>query len=75
LNGCSLRHSGCIGASAFTRSMAKAKLTYIGCSHHRVPSLSKVAIRLRYLHEFWRAFARHGRDELQDRLLRVAIVP
>src|SRR5260370_29672478 len=33
------------GASAFTRSSAKANWTYIGCSTQRVPSLSKVAMR------------------------------
>src|SRR6266481_7227030 len=38
-------HSGCRGASAFTRSSAKAIWTYIGCSTHSVPSLSKVAMR------------------------------
>ena len=33
------------GASAFTRSSAKASWTYIGCSAHSVPSLSNVAMR------------------------------
>jgi len=37
--------SGCFGASSLTRSSTKANWTYIGCSIHRVPSLSKVAIR------------------------------
>src|SRR6267154_5325170 len=37
-------HSGCSGASALTRSSAKASWKYIGCSAHSVPSLSKVAI-------------------------------
>ena len=33
------------GASALTRSRTKASWTYIGCSIHSVPSLSKVAMR------------------------------
>src|SRR6516164_846054 len=45
LNGCLSAHSGCWSDSAFTRSSAKASCTYIGCSHHSVPSLSKVAMR------------------------------
>ncbi len=38
-------HSGWDGASAFTRSSAKASWAYIGCSTHSVPSLSKTATR------------------------------
>src|SRR5262249_45003883 len=45
LNGCFFFHTGCCGASAFTRSRAKASWVYIGCSTHKVPSLSKVAMR------------------------------
>src|SRR5882724_9490597 len=45
LKGCLSFHSGCKGAMALTRSSAKASWTYIGCSHHSVPSLSKVAMR------------------------------
>src|SRR6266702_427292 len=45
LKGCLSFHSGCKGAIAFTRSSIKASWTYIGCSHHSVPSLSKVAMR------------------------------
>ena len=45
LNGCVFFHSGWSGASAFTRSSAKASWVYIGCSTHRVPSLSNVAMR------------------------------
>jgi hypothetical protein len=45
LNGCFVFHSGCSGASAFTRASAKANWTLIGCSAQSVPSLSKVAMR------------------------------
>ena len=45
MNGCFLFHSGCCGASALTRSIAKMIWKYIGCSAHSVPSLSKVAMR------------------------------
>ena len=45
LNGCRVFHSGCCGASAFTRSIANASWKYIGCSDHSVPSLSNTAIR------------------------------
>src|SRR6266436_2866694 len=44
-NGSVVFHSGCCGTSALTRSSAKCNCTGIGCSHHRVPSLSKVAMR------------------------------
>jgi hypothetical protein len=37
--------SGCCGASFFTRSNAKRACVYIGYSIHKVPSLSKVAMR------------------------------
>jgi hypothetical protein len=45
LNGCRSFHSGTCGASALTRSRAKAPWTYIGCSVHSVPSLSNTAMR------------------------------
>ena len=45
LNGCLVFHSGCFGASAFTRSKGKNPWTYVGCSLQRVPSLSKTAMR------------------------------
>ncbi len=45
LNGWVVAHSGCSGASAWTRSSAKASWVYIGCSTQSVPSLSKVAMR------------------------------
>ena len=45
LKGCLAFHSGCSGASLTTRSRAKASCVYMGCSTHRVPSLSKVATR------------------------------
>ena len=38
-------HSGCCGASAFTRSKAKSAWKYIGCSAQSVPSLSNMAMR------------------------------
>jgi len=38
-------HSGCCGASAFTRSMANRNWKYNGCSAQSVPSLSNVAMR------------------------------
>ncbi len=38
-------HSGCWGAIALTRSMAKKAWKYIGCSAHSVPSLSNTAMR------------------------------
>jgi hypothetical protein len=44
-NGSCCFHSGCCGANTFTRSRAKISWKYIGCSAHRVPSLSKVAMR------------------------------
>src|SRR5436190_847232 len=44
-NGSFVFHSGCCGASAFTRSSAKSNWKYIGCSHQSVPSLSNVAMR------------------------------
>ena len=44
-NGSLVFHSGCCGASVFTRSKAKNDCTGSGCSHQSVPSLSKVAIR------------------------------
>ena len=44
-NGSFVFHSGCCGASAFTRSSAKRNWKYIGCSHQSVPSLSNVAMR------------------------------
>src|SRR5580692_727583 len=45
LNGWVVVHSGCCGANTFTRSRAKASWVYIGCSTHKVPSLSNVAMR------------------------------
>ena len=45
LNGCLCFHSGCCGANALMRSIAKTNCVYMGCSAHRVPSLSKVAMR------------------------------
>ena len=45
LNGCLVFQLGFCGASALTRSRMKASWTYIGCSIHSVPSLSKVAMR------------------------------
>src|SRR5262245_31948931 len=45
LNGSLSFQSGCWGATAFTRSRAKASWKYIGCSDQRVPSLSKTAMR------------------------------
>src|SRR5262245_57164959 len=45
LNGCVVFHSGCFAASTLIRSRAKASWKYIGCSAHRVPSLSKTAMR------------------------------
>src|SRR6185503_8737099 len=45
LNGSVLRHSGCFGASVFTRSHMKNTWTGSGISHHNVPSLSKTATR------------------------------
>ena len=44
-NGSFVFHSGCFGASAFTRSSAKRSWKYIGCSAQSVPSLSNVAMR------------------------------
>src|SRR5262249_18280150 len=44
-NGSLLFHSGCRGASAFTRSIAKRTWKYIGCSAQSVPSWSKAATR------------------------------
>src|SRR5436305_4969787 len=44
-NGSFVFHSGCCGASVFTRSSAKSNWKYIGCSHQSVPSLSNVAMR------------------------------
>src|SRR6266496_4842753 len=44
-NGSLVFHSGCCGASAFTRSMANRNWKYNGCSAHSVPSLSNVAMR------------------------------
>src|SRR4029453_1809422 len=44
-NGSFAFHSGCCGASAFTRSSARSIWKYIGCSHQSVPSLSNVAMR------------------------------
>ncbi len=51
LNGCFVFHSGCFGASAFTRSMAKSNWKYAGCSAHSVPSLSNTAMRSSGAHE------------------------
>ena len=45
LKGCWVFHSGCFGASAFTRSKAKKPWKYSGCSLQSVPSLSNTAIR------------------------------
>ena len=45
LKGCLFFHSGFFAASSLTRSSTKASCTYIGCSDHNVPSLSKVAMR------------------------------
>src|SRR5262249_8137012 len=45
LNGCLVFQSGCLGASALTRSIANMIWKYIGCSAHKVPSWSEVAIR------------------------------
>src|SRR5262245_8345069 len=44
-NGSWVCHSGCCGASTFTRSRAKRNWKYIGCSLQSVPSLSKTAMR------------------------------
>ena len=44
-NGSLSFHSGCCGASAFTRSIANRNWKYSGCSAHSVPSLSKTAMR------------------------------
>ena len=38
-------HSGCSGASFFTRSKAKRIWVYMGYSTHKVPSWSKTAMR------------------------------
>ena len=67
LNGCLFFHSGCCGASALTRSSAKASWTYIGCSTHSVPSLSKVAMRCGGRHEVRPALRGDARDEIGDR--------
>ena len=45
LNGCRSFSDGSLAASSFTRSIRKNTCTCIGCSHHSVPSLSKVAMR------------------------------
>ena len=74
LNGCLSFHSGCSGAIALTRSSAKASWMYIGCSVHSVPSLSKMAMRSGPARNR-RALARDGGDEIEDRLLRRAVVP
>ena len=44
-NGSVPAHSGCSGARARARSIAKKSWKYAGCSDQSVPSLSKVAIR------------------------------
>jgi len=44
-NGSFSFHSGCCGASDFTRSSAKRNWKYIGCSAQSVPSLSNTAMR------------------------------
>ena len=44
-NGSFAAHSGCFGASAFTRSSAKRSWNGSGFSVHSVPSLSNVAMR------------------------------
>src|SRR5882672_1524883 len=44
-NGSLSFHSGCCGASAFTRASAKTSWKYRGCSAQSVPSLSNVAMR------------------------------
>ena len=45
LNGISVRHDGFCAASALMRSRVNTTSVYSGCSHHSVPSLSKVAMR------------------------------
>ena len=45
LNGSFSFHSGCAGASSFTRSRPKWSWKYSGCSAQSVPSLSNVAMR------------------------------
>ncbi len=45
MNGSFSFHSGCAGASSFTRSRPKLSWKYSGCSAQRVPSLSNVAMR------------------------------
>ena len=52
-----------------------ASWTYIGCSTHSVPSLSKVAMRSRRRHEVRPALRRDARDEIGDRGLDRAVVP
>ena len=44
-NGSFVAHSGCCGASAFTRSNAKSSWNGSGFSAQSVPSLSNVAMR------------------------------
>ena len=68
LNGCLVFQSGFCGASALTRSSAKANWTYIGCSHHSVPSLSNVAMRSAGGTKSGAALRRDARDEIDDRL-------
>ena len=75
LNGCFSFHSGCCGASALMRSKVKACGKYIGCSAHRVPSLSKVAMRSGTGTKVRRAFPGHLFDEGDDGLLRCRVIP
>ena len=75
LNGCVFFHSGCLAATAFTRSSAKANWMYIGCSTHSVPSLSNTAMRSGSGDEVGRALLGHLLDERDDRRLRCRVVP
>ena len=75
LNGCLSFHSGCWGASAFTRSSANASWTYIGCSSHKVPSLSNTAMRSTGGTKSGPPWAVTRDDEVGDCLLRSAVVP
>ena len=66
---------GISAASCLMRSNTKNAWKYIGCSHQRVPSLSNVAMRSAAGTKSGPPSRRDPGHEIDDRLLRFAVVP
>ena len=75
LNGCLSFHSGCFGASALTRSSSEDELEVDRLLAPQRAVVVEHRDALLGRHEVGRALRRHVGDELEDRLLRGAVVP